>query len=656
MALGCGLLGCSEPRDTGPVEAPAEAALSVEVGPSCAVHDPLRQAFFGDVHIHTSYSMDAYTADVRATPADAYRFARGEPIALAGGRTAQLERPLDFAAVSDHAEYLGEVSLCTTPGSPGYAGARCSRYRGEVEGMSRGARMGVLLDQAPPFVELGPFPKLGRPVRSPELCGEGLERCREAAASVWRASGQAAERWHDDTEACLFTTFHAYEYTWTPQLSKIHRNVIFRSAVVPELPISSVEAVTPRELWLGLERECLQAGNGCDALAIPHNPNLSNGRMFRIGYRDVPEAQQAAHAALQARLEPLVEIMQVKGDSECRNGFSGVVGGPDEFCDFEKFRGPEVVDCGDETGIGALAGAGCASRLDFVRYALIEGLREQARIGVNPLKLGITASTDSHNATPGDTEEYSYDGAHGSSEATAAQRLGTGDIVPPTRANPGGLMGVWAEENSRDSLFDAMRRRETFGTSGVRIRPRFFGGWDYDEALCSRHDAVELAYARGAAMGGDLPARRDEGGAPVFLASALRDPGTRQHPGGRLERIQVIKGWVGADGSFHQAAHDVAVDDELAGTVDPQTCAPAPGGADQLCGVWRDPDFDPERPAVYYARVLERPSCRWTAYACLSLPAAERPPACDDASIPRAIQERAWTSPIWYEPPDAPLR
>jgi hypothetical protein len=651
LAAVCFVLVATSPGDAAASDATG-APSSDGATARCASYEPQRQAFFGDVHIHTAYSMDAYTSEVRATPEDAYRFARGERMPLTGGRTAQLERPLDFAAVSDHAEFLGEVAMCKTPGSASYDNRRCAIYRGEDPKFSRGARMGVLLDMVAPFVELAPYPKLGRSVRSPEMCGDGLEHCTAAATNAWQASQAATERMHDASAECSFTAFHAYEYTWTPELSKVHRNVIFRNANVVKTPITSVEMNSPRELWEQLDIECINAGTGCDVLAIPHNSNLSNGRMFQIEYRDEPIEEQPAIAALQARLEPLVEIMQVKGDSECRNGLSEIMGGRDEFCEFEKFRPAQTEDCGDGTGFGALGGAGCVSRNDFVRYALIEGLKEQSRIGVNPLKLGISASTDSHNGTPGDTEEYSYDGAHASSEGTVQARLHVAEnaIVAPTAANPGGLFGVWSEENSRDSLFDAMRRRETFGTSGTRIRPRFFAGWNFDAASCATADIVAAGYAGGVAMGSDLSPPPTAEAAPSFLAFASADPGADGHPGGLLERIQIVKGWVGEDGSMHQAIHDVALADETGGAVDTSSCAPPAGGSTALCGAWTDPDFDPAKPAVYYTRVLERPSCRWTAWHCLNLPEAERPPACSDPGIAMEIRERAWTSPVWYTP------
>ena len=639
-----------------------------EPGP-CTNNEPLRNAFFGDLHIHTAWSMDAYTSDVRADPNDAYRFARGESIALAGNRTATLERPLDFAAVTDHAEFIGEVSLCTDANSPAYTTRDCRIFRGEIPVPGgRSGRMSALSDLLEPPVWVGNMPLMGTPYRSASICdldpatrpttaGAIESRCGDAAQNIWELEELAAERWNDATPECRFTTFHAYEYSLTPQLSKIHRNVVFANTITPKRPTSWIDEPEPVGLWNALREQCLDAGTGCDVIAIPHNSNLSNGRMFEVDYREEPLEVQIALANLRARVETLVEIMQVKGESECRNGMYGVGGGADELCGFEKFRGPEIEDCGEGTGVGALGGLGCTSRTDYVRYTLIEGLREADRIGVNPFKLGIIASTDTHNATPGDTEEASYDGAHGIGEDTAEKRLASkGEIVAPVRANPGGLIGVWAEENSRESLFAGMKRRETFGTSGTRMKPRLFGGWDYPEDLCSAGDVVATGYAQGVPMGQDLPIGDRPGASPVFVATALRDPGAHPAvPGNRLERIQIVKGWVDDDGGFQQAVHDIAGAKISEASVDPDTCGPSPEGSETLCAVWRDPDFDPNRRAVYYARVLESPSCRWTTRQCLELAASELgadhlPNGCSDPAVPKIIRERAWTWPIWYTP------
>jgi hypothetical protein len=624
-----------------------------EVREPCADRDGRRQVYFGDLHVHTGLSMDAWLGDTRVTPSDAYRFAKGESISLPGGRFASLERALDFAAVTDHSEWLGEVWLCTDPASPQYASELCRTYRGELPSLAgRGSRIGLLSDREEPVKRVGDLP-ISTPLRSKALCaGSTGLGCGESTSRVWRQIQAAAEAAYDKSSACRFTTFTAYEYSWTPELSKIHRNVIFRNDKVPALPISWLDAKHPEELWRGLQRDCLDAGTGCDVLAIPHNSNLSNGRMFDLEYRDRSLRDQKRYARLRSRLEPLVEIMQIKGDSECANGLDGVTGS-DELCSFEKFRPARTPDCKGGTGVGALAGQGCTGRQDFARYALVDGLRERARIGVNPFQFGFIASTDTHNGNPGDTVESSYDGGHGDNEIDALQRLSLeGDIVPPVRANPGGLVGVWSEENSRDALFDAMRRRETFGTSGVRITPRLFAAWDFprgEGGMCKRPDQLEQAYSHGVPMGAELPPRPagfDKG--PVFFLSALRDP-----DGNLLQRLQVVKAYPGADGQIHQEVHDVVgtLSDDVG--VDARTCESTGSGSDSLCKVWRDPAFDPALPAVYYLRALENPSCRWSARQCLALPAAKRPKSCTDPSVPTLIQERAWTSPVWYLPAGA---
>ena len=273
---------------------------------------------------------------------------------------------------------------------------------------------------------------------------------------------------------------------------------------------------------------------------------------------------------------------------------------------------------------------------------------------MNPLKLGITASTDAHNANPGDVEEVSFDGFAGTVDDSPVLRL-TEDIliVGVAGRNAGGLVGVWAEENTRDALFDSMRRRETFGTSGPRIRPRFFGGWSYPGDLCGSADLLDHAYADGVPMGGDLPPKPEGAEAPRFLVSALRDPGAEELPSYGLQRIQIVKGWPGPDGEIHQQVVDVAGSAGDATELDLETCEVVDPGHAALCAVWTDPEFDPGQSAVYYARVIERPSCRWSRLQCNALPEADRPPACADPDVPDAIQERAWTSPIWYAPPSS---
>jgi hypothetical protein len=311
--------------------------------------------------------------------------------------------------------------------------------------------------------------------------------------------------------------------------------------------------------------------------------------------------------------------------------------GSDEDCDFEKIRSlDKVEDCKDGMGAGALARKGCVSRLDYARYALIEGLREADRIGVNPYRFGMIAATDIHNGAPGPVEE--------------TQTASLNGRPPSVGTNPGGLAAVWAEENSRESLFDALRRREVYGTSGPRITVRFFGGWDYPDDLCGASDLTAQGYAKGVPMGGDLPARPAEAKGPVFAVSALRDAGAGELPGTPLQRVQIVKGWADPDGTFHQQVVDVAGSKSNGAGVDIDTCQTTGVGADSLCTVWRDPDFDPARRAVYYARIFENPSCRYAGWMCLPSRGDARPSTCEDESVPKVIQERAWTSPIWYTP------
>jgi hypothetical protein len=432
-------------------------------------------------------------------------------------------------------------------------------------------------------------------------------------------------------------------------MSKVHRNVIFRNEHVLDYPIHAQMETSPVHLWRRLRQECIEDRPGCDVLAIPHNSNLSDDRMFALDYEDprgVVDEQRIAR--LRSTMEPLVEIMQIKGDSECRNGLWGVGGPVDELCNFEKtrdmgaFGGGAPEDCRGKPGQGALAGKGCVGRDSYVRPALVKGLAEQARIGENPLRFGFIGSTDEHKGPMGDVEEWA-----------PVER----PLEPRLAFNPGGLMGVWAEENARDSIFDAMRRRETFATSGPRIQPRFFGGWDLAPSLCEDPEWIARAYDEGVPMGGILPEPPpDATRAPRFVASALRDPGTAEHAGNRLDRIQIVKGWVGEDGLPTHRVYEVPDPRRSRATVvpevDPKTCEPGGGGFDSLCGVWSDPDFQPGQHAVYYARVVESPSCRWSTRVCNALEGdPARPEACDDPRIPKTVRERAWTSPIWYDAP-----
>jgi len=630
----------------------------------CALHDPLRRPHFGDTHVHTTLSFDANSQDTRNAPADAYRFAKGERMGLQPYddndqpmRHIQIDRPLDFTAVTDHSEFYGEIKMCTTPGQTGYWHPVCILHRWVPE-LSFGtlAAYGIAGKQRWGF------------------CGDDNEDCFAVANSIWRDVVQvAAENAYDRSSECSFTSFVAYE--WTSSVGSgqnLHHNVIFRNEKVPERALSWIETPSQVDLWDYLEQECVADKPGCDAVAIPHNSNLSGGLMFesaRVETEEIPEGQVTAEeAARRAHWNPLFEVMQHKGSSECDNRIA--LWSEDEYCNFEKMgydsfggkntgmaEGGEMdwltIFVGDE----ALPVTKLPEANNFLRYGLKKGLKQQAELGVNSFKFGLISSTDTHIAAPGLAMEKNHPGHGGAG-------MGSGDGVPvglpdELEYGPGGLAVLYAEENSRDSLFAAMRRREAYATSGTRPVLRFFGGWDYDENLCEAPDMVAQGYANGVPMGGDLSTPAIDGAAPRFVMSVLQDTGTEEYPGNALQRVQLIKGWY-ADGELKEQVLDVAGGDNGA-TVDINSCEQSGSGHSRLCTVWQDNEFNPGHAAFYYTRVLENPSCRWSQRIC-----ADAGVRCDNPeSIPqgmekccvaehqKVIQERAWSSPIWYTPATA---
>ncbi len=587
---------------------PAPATSPASAATECENRDENRMALYGDTHVHTSYSFDAAAISTGATPFDAQRYARGEsipffPINEKGEATgtATIDRPLDFLAVTDHGEFLGEVGVCRSEDSPSYDTEFCNNYRADQ-------RQGMMM--------LGTVITTETPERVAEICGEDGALCREYAKSPWERVQQAA---NEANTPCEFTSYVAYEYTGTPGTSNYHRNVIFRDSNVPDLPVSYVDAPIDSKLWAGLDAVCNKE-NGCDYLTIPHNSNLANGRM--APYMQLADTSEAKQQYARTRLarEPIMEIFQHKGGSECINGLSTVFGAPDELCEV-------TVECAEgPVGSNGMLGAGCVHATDFQRSALIVGLKEEQSIGLNPVKLGIIAATDTHSASPGDVKESAWMGAV-TGESTPLERLQPGLLTSGIDGNPGGLAGVWAKENTRDAIFDAMLRREVFGTSGPRINVRLFAGWNLDANLCDNPDRVSLAYANGVPMGGDLiPA--DSGGKPTLLASASKDPDGRD-----LVALQLIKGWVDGEGKMHTEVIPIASSDD---------------GASELCRVYTDESFDASQSAYYYLRALEPKSPRWHTYDCATLATEDQPAVCSNGKYPDTITEMAWSSPIWY--------
>lgn len=416
--------------------------------------------------------------------------------------------------------------------------------------------------------------------------------CDAAAVSVWQEVQAAAEESYDRSARCAFTTFVGYEHTPSPIGRHLNRNVIFHNEHVPPFAASHLDTLAeevPRGLWSAIERDCFAAGDGCEAVLIPHNSNLSGGLQW-LDPADAAEAQRRQD------LEPLVEIHQQKASSECR--FDRIAGRgvltEDELCTFE--QDPAAHEGPDE-------GPPPIDRYpprNMVRNVLKDGLALEQTLGANPFKLGFLGSTDTHNATAGNTAEPDWEGGQGNGDSSPARR-----ISREIRTNPGGLAVVWAEENSRDAIFSALRRRETYATSGNRPIVRFFGG-DLEDVRCGDRDLVRRAYERGVPMGGEIGSGRGNS-APRFVVYAAKDPGTAERPGADLQLAQIVKGWLDEDGARREKVFDVVQAADPGATVDPATCAPVGKGAAELCAVWSDPEFDPAQRAFYYARVLEVP-------------------------------------------------
>ena len=606
--------------------------------PLTAQETTQRFPYFGDLHVHTSWSLDSYVSFNRVGPRDAYRFAGGEPVVLSGGRVVRIDRPLDFAAVTEHAEYLGELALCTDETSDRYSLELCRDIRnesGQQSYMNRIFRELIIRDVVS-----------ANPQREPDLCGEDNTRCLARAKSTWRELQDIA---HEFNRPGAFTTFIGYEWTGNPDGNNLHRNVIYRNDQVPALPIGYFEANTPEKLWRQLQETCTAP---CEVLAIPHNSNQSNGQQFLPVNRNGGPLS-AELAKLRVTTEPLVEIIQAKGESECHTG----VGTEDELCDFEKLERRPLCAGDDSDGdcvrvcTGNDRSQNCIASNNYVRNALKLGLELERQLDVNPYKLGFIGSTDTHNGTPGGTDETDYQGHHGFEDGTPARRALTPAIKafsPSRMKGSGGLAGVWAEQNTRAAIFAALKRRETFATSGTRITVRFFAGWDFPDKIDGSTDLAALGYARGVPMGGDLPAP-DNATAPGFILWAMKDP-----QGVNLQRIQVIKGWL-EQGKSREQVYDVACSDGLVpdpdtnrcpdngAAVNPEDCSVSTEqGAVELKSQWRDPDFDAAQHAFYYLRVLENPSCRWSTWEALR----EGNKPFKDVDL--TIQERAWSSPIWY--------
>jgi len=647
LAFSVALLGCKDSTSQGSCEGPEC------VGPSdpCPDRNPLRNLYVGELHVHSSLSFDSNLGGVISEPRDAYRFARGEALEIppfdpaSARRTTQLRRPLDFAAVTEHAELLAESVVCTTPGADGYDTEFCEEWREQIA-MAQDATMNRPVGQLPPiFLRILALANM-TPPRLPPICDPLLGKdCSEETASVW---AKIQEQANEANRQCEFTTFIGYEWSGNPEGRNIHRNVLFRNETVPSSVVSFDAVPTAQGLWDRLRSDCFEGLPTCDVLAIPHNSNFSQGLMFNPVNQD-GSPLSAEDAEFRARMEPIVEVFQHKGSSECKPGILS----SDEQCGFESY---------DKTSnVGPPVPNPNIPPLSYVRNGLKEGLLQEESIGVNPFQFGLIGATDAHNANPGATHENDYrNTGHTGALDWEPRRLLAFLPASGIESNGGGLAFVWAEENTRDAIFDALRRREVYAASGTRPVLRMFGGWDIPTDACDMQNLIEVADDNGVPMGGTLPTLpAGESPSPKFFISALQDPGSEGAPGTPLERIQIVKAWVDNSGEAQEKVFDVAGGDRPA-SVDLNTCATSGEGYETLCTVWTDPEFDPAQRALYYARILENPVCRWSTLLCNELGVdcndTENVPedfsACCHSTIEaqRSIQERAWSSPIWYKP------
>jgi len=580
------------------------------------------QVFWGDTHLHTALSVDSTIFGATLGLEDAYRFARGEEVRASSGQRVKLSRPLDFLVVADHAEALGSMDELLKGNPDLMKDPTLKRWRELFNSGPAGAQEA--------YTEMNRASTEGT---TPEALNDP-----KLLRTVWDKYIKTGDRFN---EPGRFTALLGYEYTSNYKSNNLHRVVIYRDSeerVRELLPFSALDSENPEDLWSSLQ--AYETRTGGQVLAIPHNGNMSGGMMFALS-TFAGEPLTEAWAKERARWEPLYEITQMKGDGEAHPMLSP----NDEFADYETW---------DKMTIGGQPNNAENYPFEYARSALKNGLALEAELGTNPFKFGFIGSTDSHTALAA-VEEDNFFGKHsgvepGAERMTSPVAKVRDQVVLGWEMTASGYAGVWATENTREALWDALKRKEVYATTGPRIIVRFFGGWDFVEQDAHTRRPAQAGYAKGVPMGGDLT-NAPKGKVPTFLVAALKDP-----IGGNLDRYQIVKGWMDAKGKLHEQVYDVAWSGDrkpgkdgklpaVGNTVDVKEATWTNTiGANELIAVWKDPDFNPEQAAFYYGRVIEIPTPRWTAYDAKHY-GLQPPP-----EVPMTTQERAYTSPIWYTP------
>lgn len=623
-AVAASAIGLLVPEGEAALADPMAATVAETVEPSrtMAYSPPLRtplenNLYFGDLHLHTSYSPDAFLNGTRAvTPDEAYRFAMGQAVDADNGVPAKLRRPLDFIAITDHAEYLGVFPRLLNEDEELTRWPLGFEWLGYLQRNER-AKVGVAFADA--------IQSSDPSLRTPDATNR----------SVWNEVADNADRYNRPGQ---FTALVGYEWTSMINGDNLHRVVLFRgdgAEAKKVLPYTAQDSTDPEDLWNALEQ---YEKAGVRTLAIAHNGNVSNGRMFApVTISGQP--LNAAYARKRSRWEPVYEVTQVKGDGETHPDLSP----DDEFADFETWDQGNITLSQPKTK--------AMLPYEYARSALKEGLRHERKLGANPFEFGMIGSTDQHTGLSTAAEDNFFGKFPESEPSDHRWREKMSAVLQESwELTASGLAAVWAPENTREAIFDALKRRETYGTTGSRIRLRFFGGYGFRKDDIDKPDYARIGYRRGVPMGGDL-GRASDGTAPSFMVHAVRDP-----DGPNLDRVQVVKGWLDAKGRTHEKVYDVALSDGR--KVGPDGKAPPVGstvdiakatydnsiGDPELATWWRDPDFDASQPAFYYVRVIEIPRPRWTTYD-MAYFGIEMP-----AEVPRTVQDRAYSSPIWYHP------